>query len=586
MTAERLPPRYRRLMSYAARYRRSWGIIVVATVVGTAATLAEPWPLKILADDVLGHGSPPAHLSRASLLTLVALAAVAVFVVAAALDVVQASLWVRVGQSMVYDLAADVFARAQRRRPGASVGDTMSRVAGDSWSVHTVVEELLFVPGHALLISAGILAIMVRLSWELTVLCVVAAPLMGAASFVATKAIGSVSLRERELSGALHAHVQQTLTGIPVVQAFAQEDRHHGQFRSLIGSWIRAERRKAVLSSVNALVPTLVAAAGTASVLLLGSHLVLERRATIGTLFVFVSYLALLQEQFQAVAAIPGKLAEADGGARRVLEVLDAAPEVADGSRWLPAVCGRLVFDRVGFGYEAGRPTLEAVSFEVAPGEMVGVVGPTGAGKSTLVALAARLLDPDEGAVRLDGVDVRELRLGNLRRQVGLVLQDSFLFPLSVADNIAYGRPGASLDQVVRAATVAGADRFIRRLPAGYDTVVGDGGATLSGGERQRLALARAVVRDPRVLLLDEPTSALDPSTEAEVLDAIRRAGVGRTTVVVAHRLSTVIGADRLVVLDGGRVVEAGTPSELLAAGGTFAELWASFERPSAAEVR
>lgn len=586
MTAERLPPRYRRLMSYAARYRRSWGIIVVATVVGTAATLAEPWPLKILADDVLGHGSPPAHLSRASLLTLVALAAVAVFVVAAALDVVQASLWVRVGQSMVYDLAAEVFARAQRRRPGASVGDTMSRVAGDSWSVHTVVEELLFVPGHALLISAGILAIMVRLSWELTVLCVVAAPLMGAASFVATKAIGSVSLRERELSGALHAHVQQTLTGIPVVQAFAQEDRHHGQFRSLIGSWIRAERRKAVLSSVNALVPTLVAAAGTASVLLLGSHLVLERRATIGTLFVFVSYLALLQEQFQAVAAIPGKLAEADGGARRVLEVLDAAPEVADGSRWLPAVCGRLVFDRVGFGYEAGRPTLEAVSFEVAPGEMVGVVGPTGAGKSTLVALAARLLDPDEGAVRLDGVDVRELRLGNLRRQVGLVLQDSFLFPLSVADNIAYGRPGASLDQVVRAATVAGADRFIRRLPAGYDTVVGDGGATLSGGERQRLALARAVVRDPRVLLLDEPTSALDPSTEAEVLDAIRRAGVGRTTVVVAHRLSTVIGADRLVVLDGGRVVEAGTPSELLAAGGTFAELWASFERPSAAEVR
>ncbi|MBO0886070.1 MAG: ABC transporter ATP-binding protein, partial [Acidimicrobiales bacterium] len=515
---------YRFLLSYAGRYRLSWGVIVVATVASTAATLAEPWPLKILADDVLGHGSPPFGLSHASLLVLVALAAVAVFLAAAGLDVVQAILWVRVGQSMVYDLAGDVFARAQRRRPGSSVGDTMSRVARDSWSVHTVAEQLLFVPGHALLIITSLVVLMVRLSLELTVLAVVAAPLMGAVSFVATRAIGSVSLRERELAGALHAHVQQTLTGIPVVQAFGQEDRHHGQFRSLIGAWILAERRKAVLSSLNALVPTLVAAAGTAAVLLLGSHLVLERKATIGTLFVFVSYLALLQQQLLALARIPGQVAVADGGARRVLEVLSAPPALVERRRLVvgftrghvrprrhespprfttadgaPLVSmrasGRLSFDRVGFGYQLGRPTLEQVSFDVAPGEVVGVVGPTGAGKSTLVALAARLLDPDQGVVRLDGVDLRQLGVRELRQEVGVVFQESFLFPLSVADNIAYGRPGASRDQVIRAAGVAGADRFIRRLPAGYDTVLGDGGATLSGGERQRLALARAVVR-------------------------------------------------------------------------------------------
>jgi ATP-binding cassette subfamily B protein/subfamily B ATP-binding cassette protein MsbA len=263
----------------------------------------------------------------------------------------------------------------------------------------------------------------------------------------------------------------------------------------------------------------------------------------------------------------------AAGSARRVLEVMEAEVEVKDGPGELPALRGQVEMQEVSFGYEPGQPVLRGVSLTVQPGQTVAVVGYTGAGKTTLLSLVARLFDPQEGRVLLDGHDLREVKLAGLRRQVAVVLQEPFLFPLSVADNLAYGRPNASRAEVEQAARAANAHDFIMRLPRGYDSVIGERGATLSGGERQRLSIARALLKDAPLLILDEPTSALDAETEGLLLGALERLMKGRTTLLIAHRLSTLRNADWIVVLDQGTIVEAGTQQELLDRGGLYAHL-------------
>jgi ATP-binding cassette subfamily B protein/subfamily B ATP-binding cassette protein MsbA len=296
---------------------------------------------------------------------------------------------------------------------------------------------------------------------------------------------------------------------------------------------------------------------------------------SLGSLLVFLAYLRTMQGAAQGLLGTYTRLKSAEAGADRVLEVLETQERVreAAGARPLPAVRGHVRLEAVTFGYEPGRPVLHAISLEAHPGETVALVGPTGAGKSTLVSLLPRFFDPWEGQVRLDGIDLRQLPLAHLRAQIALVLQEPFLLPLSVAENIAYGRPGASPAQIAAAAAAANAASFIERLPQGYDTVIGERGATLSGGERQRLAIARALLKDAPVLILDEPTSALDAGTEALLLEALARLMAGRTTFIIAHRLSNIRDADRIVVLDQGAVVEAGTHQELLAADGLYQRL-------------
>jgi ATP-binding cassette subfamily B protein/subfamily B ATP-binding cassette protein MsbA len=323
------------------------------------------------------------------------------------------------------------------------------------------------------------------------------------------------------------------------------------------------------------LISGLIATLATGAVLWLGTRHVRDGSLSLGSLLMFLAYLGSLQAHLKAFTELSGALQEVGVGAERVLEALESEPEVADrpGAPALIPARGQVCLENVTFGYEPGRPVLHQVSLAAGPGETIALVGPTGAGKTTLVSLVPRFFDPWDGRVLIDGRDVREAQLKSVRSLVGLVLQEPLLFPLTIAENIAYGRPGAARTEVEAAARAANAHWFIERLPQGYETVIGERGATLSGGERQRLSIARALLKDAPILILDEPTSALDAATETSLLEALERLMEGRTTFIIAHRLSTIRKATRIVVIDEGAVVETGTHRELLARQGVYARL-------------
>jgi ATP-binding cassette, subfamily B, bacterial len=574
------------LLSYARGWWKGWAWLLIVTIGATAFGLAAPWPLKVLIDNVLGHKPLPHAVARlpgtghpSSLLVWVVVATLTSFGLSSALNVVTTRMWIKVGYGMVYDLSHDLFERIQRRsivfHTTKPIGDSISRIAGDSWAVHQVVDSLLFSPVHASFYIIGMVVLMARMDAGLTLVAVAAAPLMAVGSLAAARAVRRASTRQRQVDSALNSHVQQTLSGISVVQSFGQEQRHHLRFRRFARSAIRVQRQAAIANNVNDLLTGLVTTGGSGVVLWIGADHVLHQRLTVGGLLIFMAYLGGLQLQVRPFTNIYTSLQTSRGSIDRVMEVLDAEPEVTDapGAVALRRVRGHVVFDDVGFGYEPDRPVLQNVSLEARPGETVAIVGHTGAGKSTLVSLVLRLFDPTDGTVSIDGHDLRDVQVASLRSQVSLVLQESFLFPISIRDNIAYGRPDASMKQIQAAAKAANAHEFIAKLPDGYDTIVGERGATLSGGERQRIAIARALLKDAPVLILDEPTSALDARTESLLLEALERLTKGRTTLIIAHRLSTIRNADRIVVLNEGRVVETGTHRQLVRRKGPYAAL-------------
>jgi ATP-binding cassette subfamily B protein len=385
-----------------------------------------------------------------------------------------------------------------------------------------------------------------------------------------------IARRRSEARSRLMAHVQQTLGALPLVQAFVGEERNRHQFRKLARSIVGLAQHGSLVKDGARLLNGSATAIAMAVVLWMGSRRTLDGTMSLGSLIVFLAYARSLGGAFRQLAQTFLGLKTAEGQLERVLEVLESVEtvvEAPDARTLPPARNGRgrqMRLEGVCFGYAPGQSVLRDVTLEIAPGETLALVGPTGAGKTTIASLLPRFFDPWRGRVLMDGMDLRSLKIASLRAQISLVLQEPFLFPISVAANIAYGHPHATHGQIVAAAVAAGADDFIRRLPEGYDTVLGDRGASLSGGEGQRLAIARAILKDAPMLILDEPTAALDAATEVAVMEALQRLTAGRTTLIIAHRLSTVRRADRIVVVDDGRVIESGSHDELLRAGGHY----------------
>jgi ATP-binding cassette subfamily B protein len=462
------------------------------------------------------------------------------------------------------------------------MGEIVSRLNNDIAEIQRIAaESALAVVGNVLFL-AGSVAALVWLDWRLFLLSVALAPASVWALTHYRKRLEGKVATLRQASADIGSFLIETLQGMKLVVTSNAQAREVARFRGKNQSFIDALMSMQKLSYLSGGLPGLILSGSTLLVFLYGGHLVITRAMTLGTLVAFLSYQMRLFPPVQALMGLYASIASAQVSLRRVEEIFETAPEVVEraDSAAVDAVRGVVEFDAVGLRFDRGTAVLDGVSFRVDAGETLAIVGPSGSGKSTIADLLLRLLDPDSGTIRLDGRDLREMRLADLRRHVVLVDQEPFLFHASVAENLRYARPEAGQEEIENAARAAGIHDFIAGLPEGYGTVLGERGATLSAGERQRIALARAFLADPAVLVLDEPTAALDPVSERQVAAGYRAIMQGRTTLLISHREDLAAGADRVVVLEGARIVETGAPETLRGQDGAFTRL---FARPAMA---
>ena len=584
---------WRRLLPYG--YSERWPLagIILLMVITALLEAFKPWPLKLIVDNVIPGKPLPSAVewvaalsptaSAGALLAMLAGATILIAVVLQASKLIQSSLQAGAGARMSYALGAELFEHIQRLslsfHAKNHAGDLLRRVTIDSGCVRDLVLWVGLLGATSLVTLVFMFYIMWRLDPLLAVLALMAAPPLAILTRHFSKPLSNRQYEQEQLMGETMALAEQTLTALPVVQSFVRHRFEDARFRKLSRRTVEAYLRVTSSGLRFKIATGLVTAAAMAAIMALGGLHVLRGDFTVGSLLVFLSYVASLYAPMETIAYLASGVAQASARARCVYQVLDNTDRRVDSAdaRPLPparkGISGHIRVQQVSFSYGAGPTVLREVTLEARPGETIAIVGATGAGKSTLVSLLPRFYDPTSGFVTFDGIDLRKICLESLRSNIALVTQDSYLLPVTIADNIAYGRPGANRTEIIAAATAAQAAEFVERLPNGYDTVVGERGATLSGGERQRISIARAILKDAPVLILDEPSAALDARTESALVDGFAQLLAGRTTLVIAHRLSTIQRADRIVVMESGRIVETGTHAQLAVAAGPYQRL-------------
>ena len=566
----------KRLATYFGPYK--WQTLGISGLMlaGTAVDLIPPILQRNLVDKVLIPGAQAHAAGRniesfaRALLFLVVLYALARFG-SLVVNVIRGRLVAFLGGRITYDIRTQLYRALQRLSLSfydkRQTGSILARVTNDTRELqHALIDGVQFFLVN-ILILLGILVVLLRMNWQLALLVMIPTPLVVASSMFFWRRIFAMFRRYFHANSRMTGTLADVLAGIRVVKAFAQEDREIKRFDGRVGAVYEAIVRAEQTWATYFPFLTFVTASGAFIVWYFGGLQVISGSLTLGTFTAFLTLVAMFFGPLQFISRVTDWLSRALTATERIFEILDTQPEVADPQDAVPMphVRGDVTLDNVVFGYDKNKPVLRGVSIEVKAGEMIGLVGHSGAGKSTVINLINRFYDVDGGAILVDGIDIRKIHLRDLSEQIGIVLQEPFLFTGTICDNISYAKPSASREEIMRAAKAANAHDFIVKFPDGYDTLVGERGQTLSGGERQRISIARAILHNPRILILDEATSSVDTETEKQIQEAIARLISGRTTFAIAHRLSTLREADRLMVMKEGKVAEIGTHAELLA---------------------
>lgn len=584
-----------RLISQLIRpYRGHLLVIFLAMLVETLMSLAAPWPLKVILDNVAGSHHLPRLLEqfiasvfgpslghgKMEVAAFAAFSVVLVAVLGSFASYIDNYYTESVGQWVAHDLRMRTYDHLQRLSISYydthQTGALLSTITNDIQTIQNFASSSTLGILVDLLTIVEMLGLMFWLNWDFALIAVGITPFLLLFVSRFKKAVKKATREVRARQSDIVAVVTQGLESERVIKAFGREELEQDQLgqvsRATVDAALRARRVKSLLSPI----VDITVALCTGFVLWRGASLILAGAMTVGALTVFLAYLTKFFKPVQDLAKMTNTIAQTAVGVERVQTILQTdtiIPERPD-ARDPGTIRGEVSFDHVAFAYDKDAPVLRDVNFTINAGEFVGIVGPTGGGKSTLVSLIPRFYDPTAGSVSIDGIDIRDFKISGLRNRIGFVLQDTGLFRGTIRENIAYGRPGATEEEIVEAATLANADEFISRMPHGYDTLVGERGQTLSGGQRQRIGIARAIVRNNPILILDEPTAALDTESERLVIEALERLMKGRTVITIAHRLSTIRDANKIIVLKGGVVAEQGTHAELMALGGEYAELY------------
>jgi len=586
----------KRIYSYFGTHLRPYysklSVALACTFGVILMNLLRPWPIKVVFDYILFTREKPFRLGpvelpaeifagpKVGILTFACLAIIGIALLSGIFNYFQTWLIASSGQGVVFAIRRRLFRHLQRLslsfHDKSRSGDLLMRLTGDITMLREMLVASVLTFLSSSLVLVGMVIIMFWMDWGLTLAALSIIPFLSVAVFRISGEIKRASKRQRKKESALATIAHEAVSSIRVVQSFAREEIENLRFKKYSQKSFKTGLRATRLEAQLYRVVEIIVAFGTCLVIWFGVRKVIAGALTPGDLIVFMAYVRQMYRPIRDISKLTKKVAKAIACGERVIEVLEVRPQIRDSKHAVqaPRFKGAISFKNVNFSYEPPKPVLKNVSFSIKPGQFVAIVGPTGAGKTTIVSLLLRLYDPQEGKIRIDRENIRHYKLESLREQIGIVLQEPILFGFSIRENIAYGKPDASMDKIVSAARQANAHKFITELPDGYETILGERGATLSGGQRQRIAIARAIIKDAPILILDEPATGLDAETEAKVTEAIGRLTKGKTILVIAHKLSTVHRADQILLIDNGEVVAKGTHDELLEKSNLYSRLY------------